>query len=299
MPAADNVPQQLRPYTYHKVELDWGSKETLGKEARGECPFCGGDKFFVSQVSGMYDCKTCPENGNHYTFIRKLHEYSLAVTSLSDLALVAEERKVSPKTLQRWGLVQSVVDREWMLPAYWVNGSVDVYNLYRWPLLRQRDGSMKRRLMGTSTMDARLFGMQFWDSGKSDVYVLEGPWDAMLLQQKMMQYDPGNDTLRTTDSSKSLYSITNIVAVPGCETFKDEWVKPFVGKRVYLGYDSDFPKHNEKTGKITPPPGLTGMQMVAKKLRPVASSLHYLDWGEDGYNPLLEDGFDVRDHLTR
>jgi hypothetical protein len=297
MPETDKVPVQLRPYVYHKVELDWSG----GKEAIGVCPFCGGDKFHVSQTNGMFDCKNCPEQGNYYTFMRRLHEESIPITHNEDLALVAEERKASVKALQQWGLVQSLVDREWMLPAYWMNaqGETAIYNLYRWPLVKLKSGQYKRRLMGTHGIDACLFGMQFWDPNKPDAYILEGVWDAIPFRQKLMQYDPGHSEFKTHDVNKSLYTVTNVVARPGSDTFKDDWIKPFIGKRVFIGGDSDYPKHNEKTGKITPPAGFTGMQMVAKKLRPVAASLHFLDWGEDGYDPLLADGFDVRDELTQ
>ncbi len=297
MPEADKTPTQLRPYTFHKIEFT----SEVGKEAIAECPFCGGAKFHVSMVTGMYDCKNCPEQGNSYVFLRRLHEESINRTNIKDLSLVAEERRISVKTLQRWGLVQSLTDREWMLPAYWTNaqGETNIYNLYRWPLVKGKTGQYKRRLYSTATIDACLFGLQFWDPNKPDVYIMEGVWDAMPFQQKLMAYDPGVAGYVAKPGTTSLYSLTNVVARPGSDTFKDDWVKLFVGKRVYIGGDSDYPRHNDKTGKITPPAGLTGMQMVAKKLRPVAASLHYLDWGEDGYNPLLEDGYDVRDKLTQ
>ncbi len=54
-------PQALRPFAFHRVELEY---KPGAKEAQAECPFCGGSKFYISAETGQFDCKTGGERGN-------------------------------------------------------------------------------------------------------------------------------------------------------------------------------------------------------------------------------------------
>lgn len=318
MPKVDEIPEKLRPYLFHKVALTNNGEDA---EAVGECPYCLGPRFYISPTSGMYSCKNAscvgPDNksgGNVYGFIRHLHSVSSATRE--ELEEIALERKIAVETLQRWGLVKSAIDGEWMLPGYGDKGQIN--NLYRWTPMKQSDGSYKRRLLTTSTLSHCLFGFQFWDSKKPNVMVLEGPWDAMALEEAWMLHKrSGGKTLKppVLPITDSMYATTNIVAVPGCDTFKENWIDHFKNKEVTLMYDSDHKRaickckksysvieHDKcpKCGsteitKYTLGAGYKGMESAAKKLRPVAATINILSWGEEGYVENQKDGFDIGD----
>lgn len=311
-----NEPEHLRPYLHHGLELRY---EGTG-EANGDCLFCGGErKLFVSQANGMFHCKVCDANGNQYTFLRMLHAESSSLTAEADLALVAEERKVSVASMRRWGLVQSAIDREWLLSSYHVNGKpvedfskLGIYNLYRWS---KPIATAKRRLIATAGISHGLFNLHNFDPTKPDVWICEGPWDGMRIDDEIRLYALGEDGKAFFAKSLPLdhplrfSNRVNIVAVPGCEVFREEWVKIFVDKNVYLAYDSDYPrkykaghvKANEfilhKDGSKTIP-GWDGMKSAARKLLGAAATISVLRWGDEGYNPSFNDGTDIRDILN-
>lgn len=296
-------PAKLRPYLFHGIDLAWeGTSDALG-----HCPFCKSHKFFVDQEKGLWQCKICggpskKGGGNTYSFLQEIHKESVGVTQLEALEMVAEERRIPVETLQRWGLVQSLIDREWLLPGY---GTKNIITLYRWS--KGKEG--KRRLMVTAETEHALFGIQFWDANKPDAYILEGPWDAMTFEVAIRNHDfKGGKTIRSGNKNAVLYSTTNVVASPGCEQFKDEWVKRFADKNVTIIFDSDYPKRypegHKQAGEVRMVrgkpmvPGFLGMEATAKKLYPVARSIRVVDWGGEGFDSSLPDGFDVRDCLT-
>lgn len=287
MPAKSDVPIKLQPYTFHRVELDYSGT----KEPQGTCPFCGNDKFYVSRDKGLYSCKvgSCGVTGNVITFIRELHARSFEDTR-DGYDEVSENRRINVETLREWGLCRSIIDQEWILPAYGPKGEIN--NLYRWSQLK----GGKRRLLSTSTLNTYLFGLQFWDESKPDVYLQEGPWDGMTLRLALSQYARrGNKLVRSM--SDVLLNNANVLAVPGCETFRDEWLDFFRGKNVYVGYDNDYPK--ETKNGIRPPAGTECMRRVGRKVKPVVKSFNYFHWGDEGFDPTLADGFDARDFLTQ
>lgn len=297
MPKVSEHPNPLRPYFQHRVELEYSG----GREANGTCPFCLKEiKFFVNSENGLYNCKSCGESGNNYSFIRKLH--SISTAPQSELEVIAEERKLEYKTLVAWGLVKSAIDHEWMLPAYGMpkDGKSDISNLYRWSPAKRKDGTYKRRLMATAELPTCMFGLQFWVQSKPDVFICEGPWDGMKVWEtfRRVKHDSVGRLVRTIDVEKSLYSSCNVLAVPGCETFKEGWEKILANKRVAILYDNDYPRKHPKTGEEIQPAGVEGAKKAAARIRTVAKDVKVLLWGPEGYNPDLPDGYDVRDLLT-
>mgnify|MGYP001600448165 CR=1 FL=1 len=302
MPAVKTeLPEKLRPFNFHKVNLTSHGETT---EATGECPFCLGNKWYCSPTSGLYDCKnpSCLDpdgksGGNIYTFIRHLH----AVSSATDAELeeVAHERKLTVEVLKRWGMVKSAIDGRWMLPGYGFNseGKLKLNNLYRWTPMKQNDGTYKNRMLTTTDLKHCLGGVQFWDASKKAAYINEGYFDGMAWESALMKVKiSGGKIVYTNEPSQSLYANANVVAVPGADTFKEDWPKLFKGIDVVLMYDSDHPK--ERKGKILPPGGWTGMKSAAKKLHGIAASISVVTWSSLGYNPDLPSGFDIRDALT-
>jgi hypothetical protein len=284
-----DYPQALRPFVFHRVELSYKAD---AKEAQGLCPFCGGSKFYISAETGQYDCKTGGERGNAITFLRKLHEYSVA--SDGDYDLVSEERGIPVDILKKWGLTKSLTSGEWILPAYGPKGEIN--NLYVWRFIGD-----KLRLQSTVEFVHCLFGTQFWDDHRPNVIVAEGPWDAMALEMALQEVKRESERIVFAGSpDESMVSNYNIVAVPGCETFRDEWQERFGGKNVYLTYDNDHPKTN-KAGERLPPASFRGMRRVVEKLsssqhRPFG--LNIIRWGADGYREDLPNGYDLRDYFT-
>lgn len=295
MPSISEQPEKLRGYVHHRLDIT----PSGSGQYNGDCPFCGGHKkWFVGADNGLYRCVVCPKDdggtGNLYTFIRKLYEISSA--PLDALEEVAHERKVRVETLQRWGLVRSAIDNEWMLPGYGLKGEIN--NLYRWTPMKQKDGTYKRRLLVTATLSHCLFGIQHWADSKHEAYILEGPWDAMALEDVTMLWGRnGGKWVRTSNPQSTFYNSVNIVAVPGCDVFRDDWLSRFSGKSVTLWYDSDRPRTTPQ-GKVNPPVGLTGMKTAAKKLKTVVAEGRFIQWGAEGFDEVLKDGHDVRDHLT-
>ena len=286
----NELPEFIRPFAFHRVNVESKSQGDI----LTECPFCGETKFFLSQDKGLYDCKKCKVKGNVYTFIRTLVEQ--AVDSGADISLVAEERGTSVEALDAWKLCRSIIDGEWMLPGFsWHKTKpVNMTNLYRWSKMGD-----KRRLLTTPTLKHTLFGVHLWDNNKPTAHICEGPWDAIAwwdTLRKIKRLDNG-EYHRTVDMKKSLLAEINVVAVPGCDTFKDEWAPMFAGKDVVFFYDSDHPKENKQTGAIIPPCGYNGLLSAAAKLSGIASSISMYYWGEGGFDSARPSGFDLRDLL--
>lgn len=295
----EQLPEGLRAYNFHSLEL-----RINGDNGVADCPFCGGsEKFAINISNGMYRCYVCggpsgKGGGNVYTFIRELHAKSLEVMDWDELEPFAIERNTPASELKEWGIVKSAIDGQWLLPGYTYKNGMN--NLYKYGQVK----GGKHRWMGTSTLDHCLFGIQFWDDAKRDVIVCEGPGDGAILRYALKKSKKTEEgSVVRAFGNVNLLSRYNVVATPGCETFKEAWVGPFQGKNVYLPYDSDYPKKDKegklrlKAGRLIVP-GYDGMKLAAKMLKPVANEIYIANWGVEGFNPNLPDGFDVKDCLT-
>jgi hypothetical protein len=322
MPKAGDTPQNLRPFIFHGLDLSpCGSNQ-----ARGECPFCGKEeKFHVSVDSGQWQCFGCAASGNVVSFLWKLHELSMA--SGGRWEDLAKERKLlAAGTLAQWGVCQSVITGEWLVPGYAQSGRI--CQLYRYVLAP----GGKRRLMATppdseSAAQLRaersadgsvdrlkhgLMGLHLMGRDVQTLYVCEGVWDAMALwevagQCKIMAeptaFDPNGGRVElglTQDRRASLLGRGAVVAVPSCNVWNEKWSSVCAGRRVVLLYHSDHARKNPKTGASVPAAGYEGMKRTAQLIvgvEPAPSSLNYLRWGPAGFDPSKPSGYDVRDAL--
>jgi hypothetical protein len=291
MPRVESdVPEKLRPYLSHGVELSWDDRRGIGR-----CPWCGRDgKFEVTLDEGLWICRVCAEGterggGNAYTFLRKLWEASdRGTTDYSDLA---EDRGLSPDTLVHWELVRSSLTGEWLVPGYNVKGKMC-------QLYRRVVGAERSLLLPTPGMGHHLHGVTLLRDSPT-VYVCEGPWDAMALWEALGQCKRQEDgsLVATASAERSLLSEAGVLAVPGCSTFFESWLPLFEGRNVVLMYDNDHPRI--ANGKTSDPAGWVGMRRAAGILAGTASSVQILRWGGDESHDLnLPSGFDVRDALT-
>lgn len=295
------TPENLRPFLFHRLDVKW----TGGPEATTDCLFCGRDKkLYINVETGKWNCRVCDKSGNTVTFLREL--YQASVESGSDYTDLANDRRLQPETLERWGLVQSVVDGEWLLPGFSKRGSECVVRT----LYRYSSTGKKRSLLVTSGFEHSLIGMQFYDSNKSDIDLIEGPWN-------VMAWDEYHWKNKKTGGMERLNK-TNLLCVPGASTFKEAWTPYFQDKDVITICDSDHPKRSCKnckksystvSNKVCPlckssegrevaPAGYNGMKKMTQMLKGVARSQQVLVWGSLGCDTNKPSGYDIRDYLT-
>lgn len=298
----DETPDVLKPYIFHGVDLTW---KTGSREAQGDCPFCGSEKFTITVGDGLWRCLRCNEGaengkpikgGNNYTFIRLLHVLSAKrPLGKEGEALAANRGLLSVTPLQEWGVVRSVVTGDWLIPGYAADGKLN--QLYKWAYT-----GGKFRLLATPGMGHCMFGRQLWDPKKPEAHVCEGPWDAMAWWEALRSLKDGGERglIATSNPEAALGSDVNVVGVPGCETFFQSWYPMFTGKSVTFLYDSDHPR-TAPNGSLIEPGGYIGTKRAAGGLLGAPKpprEVRYLSWGPEGYDPALAAGYDVRDALT-
>ena len=284
--AADTQPNHLRPFAHHGVHL-----EIHGGHAVGDCPFCGRDgKFSVAVDTGLWRCFVCGSGtknggGNPLVFLRLLHERSSACVGPAVAALSTDRKLLDLATLPSWGVCQSVVDGAVLVPGYGTDGALD--QLYRRVWVRgcaHQGGSW--RLLPTPGVwpEGKVHALHLppgdFDLARDTIDVCEGPWDGMAMWEVMH----GSGLAHTT-----------VVAVPGCNVWRDEWTELCRGKHVRLWFDSDHPRvHFGHTSRA----GFDGMYRVARRLSGAAASVQWLRWGKEGWDETRPSGWDVRDFLT-
>lgn len=288
MPTISDIPPALKAFESLGLELDY---RRSGTQALGVCPFCGKAKFYASKESGLWDCKPCGISGNPVAFLRKLYEASAAAGILTDLTPLADNRRLSVDVLERWGVATSLLTGEYLVPGYNLAG--EIHQLYRYEIGGYLGVTPGVHGQGESH---GLFGVPLLEKskngrwGKKDLLVCEGPWDGMAI----------DEALRRAGMSEQY----EVIAVPGCNVWREEWGEICRKRKVYLLYDNDHPRTNDKTGTVSPPAGFAGMRRVSASLlksKPGPSEVRYLAWGGEGndHNPGLPDGYDVRDYLTQ
>ena len=296
MPDLSSNHKSLAPFRFHGVEFD-PSAESNGQVC-AVCPFCGKQKLYINSSTGQYKCFVCGNDGNIPTFIKRLWEESYAI-SKSDGEQYAELKEhrgvLSTDTFLQWGVTQSIVDGHFLVPGHKIDGKLD--QLYRYA---EYQGKMA--LLATPNMHQSLFGVGLYDPKKPIAYLAEGCWDAITLWEVLKQTKETDSGLAVTGAeSGSLLADANVLAAPGCMTFSEAWLPLFAGKQVVLLFDSDHPKKHPRTGKPLPPAGAAGMQRAVGILQrgsPPPAEVHYIHWGDDGYDPEQKSGYDVRDALT-
>lgn len=289
------LPDSLRPFNFHGVDFVTND----GKEATADCPWCGREeKFSVNVESSKWQCFVCGEEGNHFTFVRKLWEESTDHTTYFDYAKLARDRRIArPETLLEWRVCKSSLTDDWLVPGYNPQGGMD--NLYRY--FQTSEGP---KLLPTPVVGVKLFGMNFFDKSCTTIYLQEGPWDPMALWEVLgSSYENGDQLLITSNRERSMLNGSSVLGVPGCNTFKPEWSSLFSGKEVFLMFDNDYPRQHPKTGNRITPAAYGGMERIAKILSNAEEppeSISFLAWGglSGDYDPSLPKGFDVREALT-
>lgn len=283
-------PKQFQPYLFHGVQLQ--------EDGSGDCPWCGREgKFGVSQETGQYNCFVCGESGNTITFLRNLWKESDKETLPHAYHQLQSNRGLLfPETLINWEACESSLTGEWLLPGYGINGKMN--QLYRYCRIKG-----KHRLLATPEMNHGIFLPGSRVENPSTIYICEGPWDAMCLWELMSR---GKETekgiIETANPKRCLLSDAWVIAVPGCNVFLEPWIELFAGKKVVLLFDNDHPRVSIKDKKQIDGAGWAGVKRVGKLLsgaKKPPKEVLYLHWGDNGYNPDLPSGYDLRDKLTQ
>jgi len=285
-----NQHDPLDPYLCHGLDLTNGD----GKEAIGECPFCGkSNKFSVNVDTGKYRCWSCATGtnkggGNSLVFLERLWEaYD---RSTEDYKSLAEKKGLDSATVMQWGACWSYLRNCWMVPGF--NERGEVRQLYRY--VKVKGG--KRRLLSTKGIPHGLFGMNLYDPSRPVIMLCEGVWDAMALWQVLSHTKADRDFENfeeTHNPENSLLNLINVLAVPGCTTFKPQWAGVFSGKDLYLLFDNDYPLPNSTTPAV-----LKGLRRIVNMVGDGPPNIGYLRWGDkEYYDKGLPNGHDVRDAL--
>lgn len=278
MPKTDDTPVMLRPFVAHGFD----PRRVTDEEAEGECPFCGGSKFFVGLVErdarhfpGGWTCHNCGISGNVYGWLSEVWTRSHARTP--DLGSLEENRGVPADVLRVYGVTRSVTTGEVIVPGYNVEGAI--VNLYRYKPVGKAGKSIMIPTPGGG-LNPGFFGEPDPPTDCDTVVVCEGVWNAAAWRSVVPDVK------------------TVIVGTPGAGVWSDQWTDLCVGKDVVVLYDNDHPKTHPTTGAVTQA-GWTGTRKVCGAVSRVSRSVKYLDWGADtndeGYNPNLPTGHDVRD----
>lgn len=293
--ALKDAPEKLQPYLFHGVDLVWSGTS----DAVGDCPFCGKERhFYVSQKTGMFQCKVCGSGtdkggGNSYTFLSRFWESCREANyDVKELEQLAKSKGVAPKSLIRWGIAKSTLRDEWMVPGF--NQDKSISNLYRYALVDSEKN--KRAFLSTPGCKNTLFGMQNWDPKKKKIKLCEGFFDGVCMDEALSRYaKEGDQLVRVLKGEPNLLDEYNVLAVPGCEVFRDVWGSIFKESKVELLYDSDHPRRQPKSDELLPPAGFKGMEKAHKIIRGYTKDISIIYWGPDGFDPSHKSGYDVRD----
>ncbi len=253
-------------------------------QADGDCPFCGAEgKFSVNIETTKWKCWVCGGGtgvggGNALTFIRRLHEVASEHPDETFLEECTTNRRLCDiSTPDVWGVCLSHTSpRTWLVPGYTDGILTQVYRRLcidsAWLLLPTPGIWPEGKV---HALHAPITGNGY-DSDRESIVICEGPWDGMVLYELY-------------DELVEYVGQCNIVAVPGCNVWRDEWTTMCKDKNVYLFYDSDHPPTRA---------GYNGMVRVARKLETTARSIQYINWGSEGYDPDKPSGWDIRDELS-
>jgi hypothetical protein len=300
MPKIDSTPKMLRPWAAHGVIL---SDPDQRDNCRADCPFCGREgKLSVSAETGSAHCWACqlnpeaPQGGVNLTsFLRRLWEVSAERQGAADLARLAAERGFAgPDCAAEWGAAISISSGEWLLPGR--DASLRVCQLYRWAPLGKGG---KRVLVATPKAGDLPGGGLFcgrWDPDALTVWLCEGPWDGISLDEALSAYKAGDDAApgnplgslrRTSVPEVSLRAGANVAAVPGAGAAGEllrVWLPLFRGKDVVLAFDADDA-------------GRQATERAGKMLLGVARSVRSVAWPDEGSGGRDKGSKDVRDIL--
>lgn len=222
--------------------------ETNGQFWLKLCVSCGGDKFYMSQEQGLWDCKHCSAKGNFNQFRKLLGDSEIDLTKFesSNTKITKKEyrslsynipiqyasrlwglepeiqdylikkRKLTKKTLEKYKIGWS--GKGISIPLYDKNKLVNIK--YRSDPRKDDPDGKRPRYSQEKQCKPTLFNGDILNEPITTCYITEGSFDAMQLLQA---------------------EIKNVVSITlGAGYFSKEWVSKFQDvKTIYLVYDND------------------------------------------------------------
>lgn len=263
----------LDPFIHHGLKL-----KAQGSQSTTECPFCSSEgKFHVANKTGQWDCKVCGRSGNVYKFLELLHGSYLDNTKPETYKEIAEFRGLPPAAFRNSGLA---VDWTYLyLPIRNANGTTVQLRSYdfaagkewqEWKKAGSKENakpaSKKPQWHNTKGLGVYLYGLEDLPSShpSTPIYICEGEWDAIALRWLL-------DKLKKRGV---------VLAVPGANTFRQEWVPLFKHRDVILLYDNDAA-------------GDDGMERASALLRGHVRTLRQIQWPEE-----FNKGCDLNDLIS-
>jgi hypothetical protein len=182
----------------------------------GNCIFCGKDKFFINIESKAWDCKVCGKKGGYQVFLQELVDWAKGHFKGTKAIALARARGIAIATLQRRGVGYNPVNDSYLIPVPDMNGEK------MWNVLKYRFGE---KLMQTSGCTGGLYGWEAVSQDHDTIWLCEGEWDGMAMMEILE---------KNQATEKAI-----VLAVPGGNTFKADWVTIFREKKVRVLYDHD------------------------------------------------------------
>lgn len=253
----ETIPKILRPFNWHCS--DFSLHRTEGDDQlRMTCPFCNHEKskFYLNKTNGTWDCKHCGLEGNIYTFLREIQNLYAEDTKLKQFSTLSKKLNIPVSALTSWELVWDSDHREWLCPVENEKGTVLTFR--RW-LPKE-----KYKPKAAAGLALQLYGLRRLRFPMKRILLCEGEKDAIILS-----YHLAKSELSEND--------TCVLAVPGVDQFKPQWIEIFKGKEVYILYD------NDDAGK-------DGTKKVIENIKRYASNIKSIVWPE-----IKKDKYDIRD----
>lgn len=280
-----DLPQSVRPYSSF---ISDAFVQRNGHHVTS-CPFCETTKhFYINTETGQSDCKKCGWKGNTYSFLRKIHEGFIAASTPASHKALAKLRRIADWKIFDDAEIASIPDGDNGIIAYvpHFNRAGSLVNLRRW-------NGPGTRLIPVSGLSLHLFGEEVFgpkdketvfDANDDLIVICEGEWDALSFSAAYRKLHSNDFRFTLSESltdagAKHSYKNLYVVAVPGADVFKDEWVAYFKDKNVLIAYDRDNA-------------GERGVAKVSEKLSSVAKKLYKLVWPTN-----LPEKYDISDYF--
>jgi len=262
-------------------------------DVSGWCYACDNErKCYYNAETTKFHCKVCGKKGNIYSFMQHLVAMSIEETNVDYYEELAYTRGVTTQDLMDWGVCQSYLTEELLVPAHDIT-SKKVNYVYRSHAHKIKLMNMRKyRDKGKEFLVPHVMGLHLVPKRPRYIFVCEGIWDAIALWSTFKQLTSDAGHINAAGKGDSLLKTYAVVAVPGCNLTDIKRLGPLCeGKDVTICFDSDHPDENRQVS------GWDGARNLAQKLYSESTDtlVHALKWGEAGYDPERSDGYDLRD----
>jgi len=252
-------------------QKELGSFKLSNGHAIGNCPICheSGGHFYANIHTGAWDCKKCQSSGNAWSFLKdyqgmenkqivqQLNKYGISQDRQIENQAVSKPKVFDDKAIEYYC---SRLTEEKLTEFSKERGlSVEIFKKYRLGIneadeitlpVVDEHGQIRnilRKQAGGSTISSKdgdgiLFGVENLLVDIKEIFIVEGAWSAMALEERGFK----------------------AVGTCGAGVVKDEQIPLFKDKEVFLVPD------NDEAGKA-------GVEKIAQKLKTVAKNIYVIN----------------------